>query len=195
MEKIKVRLKEHTTFYIHNDLANTAFYFKQRIEERLAKDDREGIALEMMACLTMIAFAIEAKANFLGLKLIDPWDDRLPTIDKLKEVAKAVGADADFGRRPYQTVQALKQFRDTLAHGKPIEVNNEKELITTQDDLLKRDYLTSPWNKYLEIGFLTRAYDDITTIWRDLLNRSGLEIFETLTNGGSSVEFIEHVKK
>jgi putative transposase len=74
-----------------------------------------------MACLTMIAFAIEANVNFIGSEVMNPWDEALPTKEKIKMISQKLGFAADFGKRPYQTVTELKQFRDALAHGKPIE--------------------------------------------------------------------------
>ncbi len=69
MGKIKVRLKAHRRIYIHNDIGNAVFYFKKRVDERVAKDDREGVGLEIIAGLTLLAFEVEAKFNFLGYKL------------------------------------------------------------------------------------------------------------------------------
>jgi hypothetical protein len=56
MTKMKVHLKAHRHFYIHNDIGNAAFYFKERVNDRIAKDDRDGIGLEIMAGLTLLAF-------------------------------------------------------------------------------------------------------------------------------------------
>ncbi|RUU29510.1 hypothetical protein [Mesorhizobium sp. M6A.T.Ce.TU.016.01.1.1] len=194
MNKIKVRLQEHRHFFIHNDLANAAYYFKERIAERLKNDDREGVALEMMACLTMIAFAVEAKINFLGHKLISKWDERAPYLTKVKMVTKQLGVAFDEQTRPYKTVRDLKNFRDTMAHGKPIELQNDKEIITTHEELERRGYLTADWQSQLNEQFVNDAFDDMEVIWRDLLSRSKLEIFDTLTGGGSTITFIEHVE-
>ncbi|QRM39468.1 hypothetical protein F3X89_17390 [Rhizobium rhizogenes] len=130
-KKIKVRLQQNRYVLIHNDLANTGFYFRKRIEKRLATDDREGISLEMMACLTMMAFAIEARFNFLGAELIPDWEEREAWKKKIKRVAKHLGIQADFGKRPFKTLGLLQEFRDTFAHGKPEVLKFDKEIITT----------------------------------------------------------------
>ncbi|MGX8007934.1 hypothetical protein ACVDG8_002460 [Mesorhizobium sp. ORM8.1] len=192
-DKIKVRVQEHRNVFIHNDLANAAFYFKQRISERLKLNDREGVSLEMMACLTMIAFAIEAKFNFLGYRLIAKWDERAPYLVKVRKVTKHLGVAYDDRNRPYKSVHDLKDFRDTLAHGKPLELRSDKEVVTTHEELEKRGYLTADWQKKLTEQFMNDAFDDMETIWRDLLARSKLAVFDTLTSGGSSVTFIESV--
>jgi hypothetical protein len=91
MAKIKVRLKAQRRIYIHNDIGNAAFYFKNRVSERLAKDDREGVGLEIIAGLTLLAFEVEARFNFLGAKLISNWEEREPAILKVKRVCKRCG--------------------------------------------------------------------------------------------------------
>jgi hypothetical protein len=100
MSKLRVKIPEHRHFYIHNDIANAAFYFKTKIEEKLARNEREGIGLDMMACLTMLAFEIEAKFNFLGYKLIEQWDERSAAIKKVEVVTRHLGVEADMRSRP-----------------------------------------------------------------------------------------------
>jgi hypothetical protein len=70
MAKIRVRLKAHRHIYIHNDIGNAVFYFKNRVDERIAKGDHDGVGLEIIAGLTLLAFEVEARFNFLGAKLI-----------------------------------------------------------------------------------------------------------------------------
>jgi hypothetical protein len=86
MAKIKVHLKAHRHIYIHNDIGNAAFYFKNRVDERIAKDDGEGVGLEIIAGLTLLAFEVEARFNFLGAKLMADWDEWRPAIKKVKKV-------------------------------------------------------------------------------------------------------------
>lgn len=193
-DRVRVRIRENKKVYIHNDLSNAAYYFRERIKERVKAGDREGLGHEVMACLTMIAFAIEAHINFIGSKVMNPWDEALPTKEKIKSVSQKLGFAADFGKRPYQTVTELKQFRDALAHGKPIELTREFEAITTQEELDKSSYLRGEWESFLSVEFVEKAYKDMQEIWSELMKMSGLEVFDAITSGGRSIEFIEHVK-
>ena len=118
---------------------------------------------------------------------------RAPYLVKVKKVTKQLGVKYDDTSRPFQTVRELKEFRDTLAHGKPVDLHNDKEVITTQEELDKRGFLTPDWHSSLNEAFVTRAFDDSDTIWRDLLSRAKLDIFDTITQGESSITFIEHV--
>jgi hypothetical protein len=53
-----------------NDIGDAVFYFKKRVEERIAKDDYEGASPDIIAGLTLLAFVVEARFNFLGYKLM-----------------------------------------------------------------------------------------------------------------------------
>jgi hypothetical protein len=66
MAKMRVHLKAHRHIYIHNDIGNAAFYFKNRVNERIAKGERDGVGLEIIAGLTLLAFEVEARFNFIG---------------------------------------------------------------------------------------------------------------------------------
>lgn len=193
MKKTRFRIQEHKDIYVHNDLANAAFYFKERIGERLKNNDRNGVGIEMMACLTMIAFAVEARVNFLGYKLIDKWDERAPYMVKVKKVTRFLDVTPDFDTRPYKTIHSLKGFRDTLAHGKPLEIRTDIEVVATEEELRGRGYLGAPWEDSLTIEFVDMGFEDMEIVWRDLLERSKLGIMETITQGGATISFIEHV--
>ncbi|WP_428428659.1 hypothetical protein [Pararhizobium sp.] len=194
MPKMKVRVQQQKQILVHNDLSNAGYYFYKRIGERLKMDDREGVGLEMMACLTMLAFSIEAKANFLGWKLSPKkWNEGKTTKEKLKSVAKQLGVAIDFGKRPYSTVTSLKAFRDEIAHGKPIERFADDVKVIESEDLDRHDPLTPDWDKFLTPEFIDQAYEDVNAIWHDLLGASDLKVYETLTQGSSTFEFIEHV--
>jgi hypothetical protein len=127
-EKFIAKIRKDMRLYIHNDLMNAADYLKRRIDERSKKGDRDGIGLDIMACLTIIAFSFEAQMNFLGFKLIQKWEERKPYLYKFQRVAKRLNVTVDYNSRPHSTVKELKEFRDTLAHGKPEEIKGEKEL-------------------------------------------------------------------
>jgi hypothetical protein len=112
-------MKAHRDIRIHNDLGDAVFYFKKRVEERIAGYDHAGIGMEIMAGLTLLAFAVEAKFNFLGDYLIEGWDERQRAKKKVKAACSHLGVVPDFKARPYLSIEKLRRFRDTLAHGKP----------------------------------------------------------------------------
>lgn len=187
---VKVRVRGRSQLYVHNDLGNTAYYFWRRINERFAKDDHEGIGLEITACLAMIAFTTEARVNFLGYRLIDNWRERDPAWVKLETVSKHLEIDPDKTVRPFLTLDRLKAFRDGIAHGKPSEITVEEELITTQEELEKQDILRNEWDEFINRDFMNEAYDDAESLWHRLLDASGLSIADTLTQGQRQITLI-----
>jgi antitoxin component HigA of HigAB toxin-antitoxin module len=193
MAKIRVRLKAHRNIYIHNDIGAVVFYFKNQVDKRIANSDRDGVGSEIIAGLTLLAFEVEARFNFVGAKLIPDWNERAPAMAKIEQVCSHLEVARDFSVRPYLSIAKLKDFRDTLAHGKPEDKYFDEEVEASVEDLEKMGILQPEWENYIDQGFFQEAYDDVERIWKELLAKSGLTIFDTLTHGGSQMSFIEHV--
>ena len=193
MATVKAHVKVDKHIYMHNDIDQGAFYYKERIKEKLAKGDRDGIGYEMMACLVLLAFAVEAKFNFLGHKLIKNWNEWDSALHKVKRVLKHLGLNDDLKDPPYKTIDDLKNFRDTLAHGKPQEIKYEGDIVATEEELRQQGRLTAEYQKFLKEELVYKAYEDVETIWKDLLTRSGLNIMDTITHGGMEYTIIGEV--
>ncbi|UVK52733.1 hypothetical protein DBIPINDM_006141 [Mesorhizobium sp. AR02] len=193
MAQVRVKLKARRQINIHNDLGGAAFYFKKKVDHRIETDDREGISFEIMAGLTFLAFEAEAKFNFLGYKLIKGWNEREQASKKVEAVCGALGVKPDHAARPYSSLSRLRTFRNTLAHGKPDEHTFDQEVVATVEELEAMGILHAEWESHIDQTFLSEAYDDLDQIWKDLLEKSGLTIFDTLTHGSSHMSFIEHV--
>ena len=84
----------------------------------------------------------------------------------------------------------LKSFRDLTAHGKPVEVEFDEEVVA-HEGIHGRLDLDGEWIRYCAHENVFNAYADIQTIWTDLLRLSRLEPFETITQGSSGLTFIE----
>jgi hypothetical protein len=186
MAIVVTNVKVAKNIYVHNDLENTAFYFKEQVKERAETQDRDGIGHDMMACLVMLAFTVEAQFNFLGFKLKgDKWKEKAPTIEKVHTVLKHLDVDNDLSQRPYKTIVDLKTLRDTLAHGKPTVIKTqEKEWKATEEELQKAGALVADYEVFLKEEFVAQAYEDVDAIWKELLKRSGIEIMDAITSGG-----------
>jgi hypothetical protein len=186
MANVITNLKVAKNIYVHNDLENAALYFKQRVQERAEKGDKEGIGHEMMACLVMLAFTIEAQFNFLGFKLKgDEWKEKNPAIDKVHAVLEHLKVDNDLSERPYKTIVRLKKLRDMLAHGKPKEIDRkEAKWQATEEELRKLGALNADYEELVTQKFVFEAYEDVDTIWKDLIKRAGIDFMETITAGG-----------
>ncbi len=183
--------KVDKNIFVHNDLANAAFYFKERIKERVAKKDREGIGHEMIACLTLLAFTVEAQFNFLGYKLVADWNERDTALNKVHAVLKALDVDNDLKAAPFKTITQLKDFRDKLAHGKPKEVKWEGEAQITEAALATLGALATDYEALLTEALVFEAHDHVDAIWKDLLTKSGLSISDTITHSGIEYTIVE----
>jgi hypothetical protein len=193
MEKIKVRRQAKKHIYVHNDLSNAAYHFKKKVNERLAKNDREGISFDILAELIFLAFTMEAKINFLGNRLVAEWNERDRFWAKLKRVLKHMELDLDFNTRPYSTIKTLKDLRDSLAHGKPLHLELDEEAIVDENETDEFLNLSADWQSYCTGEFANQAYEDVNEIWKLLLSASKLSLFETLSGGEQSVTFIEKI--
>jgi hypothetical protein len=193
MEKIKVRQQAKKHIYVHNDLSNAAYHFNKKVNERLANNDREGIAFDILAELIFLAFTIEAKINFLGTKLVADWKERRPFLTKLNHILEHLALNVDFGARPYSTIRTLKELRDSLAHGKPLHLELDEETIVEATNADQSIDLSADWDSYCNAEFANQAYEDVNGIWRQLLFASKLSLFETLSGGEHSITFIEKV--
>ena len=195
MAKIKVRRHQKKRIYIHNDLSNAAFHFKKRIESRLQNNDQKGIAFDHMAFLVLSAFAFEARINFLGKKLITDWKERSPFHVKVANVFSAVEIKQQSNQRPFSTLKTIKDFRDTLAHGKPEETVVEEEAIMEQHEEDGLVGLTAEWQKYCTPELMQIVHEDLNTLWKMLLEKAGIKVFDTLTSSFGALTVIEKIEE
>ena len=189
-----VRKQVQKNIYIHNDLANTADHIRKRVEEMEATGNREGIALDITACLTMLAFTFESRMNFVGAKRVAGWSERRPFGKKLGNVLEKLGITPDLTERPYSTVGELKTFRDIIAHGKPdeSEIDELVESDGTFDDLATD--LRGVWEAHLTVEFMRQCFEDLDAIWHDWLERAGIGRYETITHGSHEISLEEALK-
>jgi len=182
VRKIRVKRTTDRHYLPHNDLQRAAQHFRARIDERLAADDRKGIAFDILAELVFLAFSVEAKVNFLGAKLISDWKECAPFNEKLDLVLDRLGIVPDRTVRPYSTLEALKSLRDSMAHGKPVhEVKTEELVIDTDEDEDLFADLRGDWDGYYRGTFYQDAQDDVTAMWEAWIAASKLTHFEATT--------------
>jgi len=194
--KMEVELERSVKDYIHNDLTNAAHHLKKTIETRMAADDRDGIFLDMMAALTMIAFAVEANLNFVGAKVVQGWVERQSGEKKWAAVLGTLGIEADYAQRPFSTLEQLRQFRDTLAHGKPRVLDEKETAVGTYDELYSVNEIKSrsPWEPYVTLESVQAGYDDMNAIWNLMLEKAGIELHDTLSGWSGGMTYKRDVE-
>lgn len=100
------------------------------ILDRHAQEKERGSTLFRMAGLVMEAFFIEGYSTVVANNL--PNSDELLNIngtkDRIKAIFKSADTNADFGKRPYQSIINLLIFRDRMAHPTEETLDEKKEL-------------------------------------------------------------------
>ncbi|MBI4479263.1 MAG: hypothetical protein HY651_04500 [Acidobacteria bacterium] len=193
MGKIKVHRQTKKHHYPHNTFLNAAYHFKKSVVERSANNRREGITFEILAELTFLAFAVEAKFNFLGEKLIAGWKEKRDFNTKVDDVLQHLKVTPDRSKRPYSVIRTLKDVRDSIAHGKPTYLECDEIVIVEQDQADWYRVFNPDWMRYCTEAFAVEAYDDVTAIWEELRNAAGMTPIDTVTGGEGSLKFIEKV--
>jgi hypothetical protein len=194
--RIKARHKGEKRVFIHNDLWQGAHRFKEIAEENEKTKSREGAAFDRMACMIMLAFAFEASINVVGQKRAKNWNERARFKKKINRVLAALEIKADFSSRPYSSIELLKEFRDLVAHGKPIEMEfNEVRELAREEVEQGIDLLAGDWEKYCKLNVVLQTYDDIDAVWKELIEKSGLPITEITTHGTRTLTLLELTDK
>jgi hypothetical protein len=151
-----------------------------------------------MACALMVAFAFEANLNFMGSHLLKTgklaeWNEWQSMTKKLNKVFGALGIPIELEKRPLSSMQKMKSLRDTLAHGKPMEAELDEEVVGTHDELDRGADLAAGWEKDCIPDSVFEALTDLNELWKVMVQKSGIDVFETMTHGEGSITFIEHV--
>jgi len=194
--RIRARLEVETADLIHNELTGAAFYFRERVAERIAAGDHDGIFFEMIAGLTMSAFSLEACLNYVGDAKIGDWKEFARTADKLALICEKLGVTRDTSQRPHSTISPLIELRNLMAHGKPKVVVKVEEAEGTHDELVARvrAIQTEWWETMVTPEFVSIAFDDVEAIWLEMLKAADIDIIETMRGGGSSIHFLGYLE-
>lgn len=197
-KKIRARVQKSRRVFVHNDLSHAAMYFADNIKEKLDKGSRDAIMFDGMACAVMVAFTFEANVNFMGFELneagkLPSWKERESFMEKLKKVFGALGIPVELDKRPLKSMERMKVLRDTLAHGKPVYAEYDQEEIGYHDELDRGAVLLAGWEPECTSDSVFEARADLEDLWRLMVEKSGLDIWDTMTTGERGITFIEHV--
>ena len=87
-------------------------------------------------------------------------------------------------------MQRMKTLRDTLAHGKPVE-KCEDEIVTGEPEELKRGMsLASDWEKEVKPEVVKECLEDLDTLWKEMIEKSGIHVLDTMTQGEGSISIV-----
>lgn len=198
--RIRAKITNDWVDYPHNDLSNAAWALRERINKAFIEKERaDRIFLDMIACVTMIAFSLEGYVNFIGAKLLGDvsgeWVafERATVREKIKVIRRLTGMQIDWNKRPYSTTTKLFDIRNMLAHPKAHKAEPREWIDEGTDSAFKkmlRDY-EPEWMKIINQTFIDEAYEDVETIWKNLLAAAEIEEHEAWSGGPQGFELIE----
>ena len=91
-----------------------------------------GSSWQFLSSAVLTAFTFEAYLNHVGSRTIACWSqlDRLPPWSKFELLCETLGVtfSTGVGSRPLQTVVKLLDFRNTIAHGRSVQLKSKPEL-------------------------------------------------------------------
>lgn len=195
-KRIRALIEVERIDRIHNDISNVAYHLVERVKQATKRDEGEGISLDIMAALVITAFAYEAYVNFIGASVIQGWCERASIAKKEQQVFEKLGLAFDRDSRPLKSAYELRDIRNTLGHGKPKTIPNKWEAVGTHSDLAAeaRAAAVPQWERFTRPDYLIQAYDDVQSLWQEMLKAADLKVVETLSGGSSTITFIEDAK-
>jgi hypothetical protein len=154
-----------------------------------AKSEKKGSYFQIMASLVFTAFTLEAYLNHIGQTMFEDWKDterNMSPYEKMDLIAKKLDLKIDYGKRPFQTMKQLLEFRNDIAHGKTVLLQEEKtKIVNLDNDEYMHNTLETGWEKYCTLTKATRARNDIESIIKAIHNLAGIKD-DTLFFGGLS---------
>ena len=166
--------------YPHNDLLNLAWHHVDGIRKKLDRGDSEGLALDAMSSIIAMAFSVEALINFVGFECVPGWGERDPFKKKVKAIEARLGIRFDWQAEPFRTLQHLKELRDHMAHGKPIELGVKGGASRSIGELLR-----TPWDSFLTAAYVQHAYPQVVAFEEMLLKSACIQAEQALTHGST----------
>ena len=163
--------------YPHNDLMNLAHYQRETIRNKLEMGKENALALDCLSCLISLAFSVEALVNFVGSKRVKGWKERRTYYEKISQVCSVAGKEFDKSVGLYKSLWDLKELRDSIAHGKPIEFTSD---VKERDGL--RAQMQCPWDRKLTPEHVEITYEMVKEFERMLLENCNINIGETITS-------------
>lgn len=127
-----------------------------------------GSSWQFLSSIVLTAFAFEAYLNHVGPRTIECWEqlERLPPWSKFELLCETL--DVKFpdglGERPLQTIVKLLDFRNTIAHGRSLEIKTKPVLRDANEQLDTHlgERPLAEWERVIQTSdFAARAREDV----------------------------------
>ena len=151
--------------------AYTELWHASRCVLEAGIEQPKGPSSQFLSSALLTAFAFEAYLNHVGARTIECWSqlDRLPPWSKFKLLCEILGVQFPEGpgARPLQTVAKLLAFRNTIAHGRSLEIKAKPEIRDADDrlDAYLGIKLLTDWERLIQTSdFAERAREDVQAV-------------------------------
>lgn len=125
-EKKTKKVKVKRGIFEHNFLSSIAINQLSR-----AKEEEDGHKFRwLIPSMAFSVFRVEALCNIYGSQLFPHWYHFESTsfIGKIAMISEFLKIEVDFSTQPWQDLDKMKIFRNTLAHAKPQSVSEVHEI-------------------------------------------------------------------
>jgi len=134
-------------------------------------EQQKGSSWQFLSSAVLTAFAFEAYLNHVGPQTIECWEqlERLPPWSKFELLCETleVKFPDGLGARPLQTIVKLLDFRNTIAHGRSLEIKTKtvrRDANEQLDAYLGEKPLTD-WERLIQTSdFAIRAREDVQKV-------------------------------
>ncbi len=136
-----------------------------------ARSEKKGSYHQYLACITFVAFTLEAFLNHIGEELFKSWVDleQINVRGKIRIITDKLNINVDYGAMPWQIVPELVAFRNKVAHGKNERLFEEVILPRDKYDDYLNKWLKSDWQKTATLEgsekFVKHVEDLCVRIW------------------------------
>lgn len=158
--KIKITKERNVRTYAE-------MWHTSRVLLQMGKEMEKGSHHQFMGSIVFTAFTLEAYLNHIGPKVFNCWNslERLSPKDKLIIISEKVQIEINFGIKPWQVMKDLFGFRNDIAHGKSICVN-ENIIVTADkfDENKIHKWAETKWEKYCTEKNAMEARKDVSQI-------------------------------
>jgi hypothetical protein len=159
----KAQVSKKRPVHTYSELWHGSGVLLQRGQEEV-----KGSKWLWMGSLIFTAFSFEAYMNHIGPKVFTCWnifEKAIPPEGKLDVICERLKIVLEKNERPRQTLRELIKFRNNVAHGKtvPIEENTTPDADQYLDEFLGKRPLAI-WEEYCNEGNALRSREDIEKI-------------------------------
>jgi len=137
--------------------------------------DQRGSSWQFLSSAVLTAFTFEAYLNHVGPTVLACWGqvERLPPLAKFELLCERLNVQFPGGRsaRPLQTVVELFDLRNTIAHGRSVEIVAKPELRDINDKLDAQlgEMPRTEWERLVRTDtFAKRSREDVQTVLKAL---------------------------